>query len=152
MNEALLEPENKQTTINYREIMEKQLGRKLLSSELVHHIDGNMHNNDPTNLALMTTHSEHRAQNHPTKEIYRKRIDKLLTRLEHSRYDELYEALSSFFTKRQIEIIFRRLLKLPISKTEQQYFYRTIKKKLRALANPLLHKIGGWMWETTAYW
>lgn len=35
-------------------LMEKRLGRPLLEDEIVHHIDGNKHNNDINNLALMT--------------------------------------------------------------------------------------------------
>lgn len=42
----------------HRVIMEKILGRKLSSEEIVHHIDGNQHNNDPENLKIVT-HSEH---------------------------------------------------------------------------------------------
>jgi len=42
----------------HRVVMEEQLGRKLTSEELVHHKDGDKHNNDPSNLAL-TDHSEH---------------------------------------------------------------------------------------------
>ena len=34
--------------------MESRLGRKLMPDEIVHHIDGNKHNNDINNLALMT--------------------------------------------------------------------------------------------------
>lgn len=42
-------------------IMESRLGRRLLSDESVHHIDGNKQNNDEDNLALMTKggHSRH---------------------------------------------------------------------------------------------
>ena len=51
----------------HRAIMESILGRKLLSRELVHHIDGDQHNNDPSNLKLVS-HSEH-AKIHFTKKV-----------------------------------------------------------------------------------
>ncbi len=38
----------------HRVVMEKKLGRALLSDEIVHHIDGNKQNVDPENLELMT--------------------------------------------------------------------------------------------------
>lgn len=42
----------------HRVVMEKIVGRKLSKDEVVHHIDGNKHNNDPSNLQLMSQ-SEH---------------------------------------------------------------------------------------------
>lgn len=42
----------------HREIAEQKLGRKLLPGEIVHHIDGDKHNNAPENLQVMTQ-SEH---------------------------------------------------------------------------------------------
>lgn len=42
----------------HRLVMEKKLGRELLSSEIVHHIDGDKLNNDPDNL-IITNRSEH---------------------------------------------------------------------------------------------
>lgn len=42
----------------HRVVMEKKLGRALVRGEIVHHIDGNRHNNKPENLQLMTQ-SEH---------------------------------------------------------------------------------------------
>ena len=38
----------------HRYVMEQKLGRKLLRTEIVHHIDGNKLNNNPDNLELMT--------------------------------------------------------------------------------------------------
>jgi hypothetical protein len=45
-------------TKEHRSIMEQHLGRKLLSKEHVHHIDGNKLNNDISNL-LLTSPKEH---------------------------------------------------------------------------------------------
>lgn len=37
----------------HRVVAEKMIGRPLLKGEIVHHIDGNKHNNDPANLLVM---------------------------------------------------------------------------------------------------
>jgi hypothetical protein len=37
----------------HRVVIERILGRKLAFNEVVHHIDGDRHNNDPRNLAVM---------------------------------------------------------------------------------------------------
>lgn len=38
----------------HRVVMEGIIGRKLTRRDVVHHKDGNIHNNDPSNLELMT--------------------------------------------------------------------------------------------------
>lgn len=42
----------------HRDVLEKKLGRKLQPGEISHHIDGNVRNNHPDNLEVMTM-SEH---------------------------------------------------------------------------------------------
>ena len=42
----------------HRAVAEKSIGRKLVPGEIVHHIDGDKHNNAPENLQVMTQ-SEH---------------------------------------------------------------------------------------------
>lgn len=51
----------------HRVVAEQILGRPLRSDEIVHHIDGNKRNNDPSNLIVMTQ-AEH-ARLHFTKKV-----------------------------------------------------------------------------------
>ena len=49
----------KHRVAEHRLVMEEKLGRFLLKSEVVHHIDGNSQNNDPSNLIVFQTNAEH---------------------------------------------------------------------------------------------
>jgi hypothetical protein len=45
--------------LEHRIVMEEKLGRPLRKGEVVHHIDGDKANNDPSNLILFPSNSEH---------------------------------------------------------------------------------------------
>lgn len=45
----------------HREIMEQKLGRPLLPNEVVHHLDGDKKNNNPNNLLLFASSTDHSA-------------------------------------------------------------------------------------------
>jgi hypothetical protein len=47
-----------------RRVIEELLGRELLNGEVVHHKDGNDMNNDPGNLIVFSSHSEHMEHHH----------------------------------------------------------------------------------------
>lgn len=49
--------------------------------------------------------------------------------------------LSELFTPRQKELLKKRLEGKPLTKTEKEYFYRVVKKRLKALANDELHRM-----------
>ena len=125
---------------NYRLIVEENIGRKLLSDEIIHHKDGNSHNNIIENLEI-TNSSEHHKKRHLTSEDWAKIILDLLQKKINITPEILNQNLSIFFTERQKQIIFRRVYGLELSKTEREYYSRTIRKKLLALANPTLHQI-----------
>ncbi len=50
-------------------------------------------------------------------------------------------ALSQLFSPKQKELFRKKLEGEPLSKTEREYFSRTVKKKVSALANPELHRL-----------
>lgn len=58
---------NKKQVKEHRWIMEQHLGRKLLKTEIIHHLDGNKQNNDISNLAIMTLSSHTRFHHLKTK-------------------------------------------------------------------------------------
>ena len=54
---------------------------------------------------------------------------------------ELELLLSELFTARQKELLQKRLDNKPFTKTEREYFYRVVKKRLKALASDELHQM-----------
>ena len=60
-----------------------------------------------------------------------------------AKHDEfsLEYALSQFFSPRQKELFKKKLAGEPFTKTEREYFSRTVKKKVLALANPELQRL-----------
>jgi hypothetical protein len=50
-------------------------------------------------------------------------------------------ALSQLFSPKQKELFKKKLKGEPLNKTEREYFSRTVKKKVSALANPELHRL-----------
>jgi len=50
-------------------------------------------------------------------------------------------ALSQLFSPKQKELFKKKLNGEPLSKTEREYFSRTVKKKVAAMANPELHRL-----------
>jgi len=54
---------------------------------------------------------------------------------------ELELLLSAFFTVRQKELLKKRVAGKPMTKTEQEYYSRVVKKRLRALADTRLHQM-----------
>jgi uncharacterized protein with von Willebrand factor type A (vWA) domain len=65
------------------------------------------------------------------------------TRKLKERYGEmsLEFALSQLFSPKQKELFKKKLEGLPLNKTEKEYYSRTVRKKLSALANPELHRL-----------
>jgi hypothetical protein len=59
------------------------------------------------------------------------------------KYEELSleYALSQMFSPKQKELFKKRLDGLPLTKTEREYYSRTVKKKVVALANAELHRL-----------
>lgn len=54
---------------------------------------------------------------------------------------DLEYALSQVFSKKQKELFKKRLKREKMTKTEREYYSRSVKKKVLALANPELHKL-----------
>jgi len=124
---------------DYRKIAEKKIGRKLKKGEIVHHLDGNSYNNDPDNLFVCKSHSEHALLQNKIKINWNFKSQELLNEvmggLNFKASKQFTEALSCFFTDKQLTLIYRKVLYTPkcFSKTDSEYYSRVIKKKLKAI-------------------
>jgi len=125
--------------MDYREAVEGSVGRKLKPEEIVHHKDGDKHNNDVSNLEIMSR-KEH-AKKHGEMVIdWDGMIQRIVDDEVNLSTKRLNEHLDLFFTEPQKYIILRRASGLPLTKTEREVYSRILKKRIRALANPTLHK------------
>lgn len=124
---------------DYQKIAEKKIGRKLKSSEIVHHLDGDSTNNDPANLFVCKNQSEHMLLQNQIKINWnfksQELLDEVMGEITFKASKQFTEALSCFFTNRQLDLIYRKVLytRRCFSKTENEYYSRAIKKKLKAI-------------------
>jgi len=72
---------------------------------------------------------------------FEKKAEKDRQRKEKYVEFSLEYALSQVFSPKQKELFKKRLEGLPLTKTEQEYYSRTVKKKVVALANSELHNL-----------
>ena len=127
--------------INYRAKVEKRLKRKLKSTEIVHHADGDNYNDTHKNLKVISSQSEHVKIPKITRKIETRMYNDILSLLDRSISSDFKKALHTLFTPYQITIIYRRLQNKSLSKTDSEVFSRVIRKKLVALANNQLFEI-----------
>jgi hypothetical protein len=72
---------------------------------------------------------------------FEKKAEKGRRRKEKYEEFSLEFALSQVFSPKQKELFRKKLEGLPLTKTEQEYYSRTVKKKVVALANSELHSL-----------
>ncbi len=72
---------------------------------------------------------------------FEQNVDKTRRRKEKHEEFSLAFALSQLFSPKQKELFKKRLEGLPLTKTEQEYYSRSVKKKVVALANSELHSL-----------
>ncbi len=96
------------TKDEHRLVMEAHLGRELLSTEIVHHIDGKPQNNDIANLEIMSLseHTRHHRLGQITSNTVRRKIsDALKGRKAHNRKltnEQIVAIRGSNLTERQL--------------------------------------------------
>lgn len=119
--------------IDYRKKLEKHLGRKLNSTEIVHHIDGNAFNNNLDNLQIVNS-SQHRKLHNSIKKDYKNIIYKKLSNEKNKELILSFMCLDKLFSPKQLDIIYKKCTDDILSKSEKEYYSRVIKKKLILLS------------------
>lgn len=72
---------------------------------------------------------------------FERNVEKMRQLKEKHEELSLEYALSQLFSPKQKELFKKKLEGEPLSKTEREYYSRTVKKKVSALANPELHRL-----------
>jgi hypothetical protein len=72
---------------------------------------------------------------------YEQKVEKDRRRKDRYKEFSLEHALSQLFSPKQKELFKKKLEGDPLTKTEQEYYSRTVKKKVVALANSELHSL-----------
>jgi hypothetical protein len=79
------------------------------------------------------------------KEMFKRYFEQNVEKTKQLRetHDELSleYSLSQVFSPKQKELFKKKLEGLPLTKTEREYYSRTVRKKVSALANPELHRL-----------
>jgi len=79
------------------------------------------------------------------KEMFKRYFEQNVEKTKQLRetHDELSleYSLSQVFSPKQKELFKKKLDGLPLTKTEREYYSRTVRKKVSALANPELHRL-----------
>lgn len=99
-----IQVEKKQVRL-HRYLMEQKMGRKLLFHEIVHHKDGNIHNNNISNLELISRSDHMRIH----KNIHEAAL-KVRTKYSLN-YDEIYNL---YIIKKLTRYVIAKRLKIPV--------------------------------------
>jgi hypothetical protein len=124
----------------YRQVMEEKIGRKLKREEIVHHIDGDSCNNDIKNLKIVSA-KEHNSYKKRTKEEWDQLIKEAIEKNDDASAKDFYDNLDIIFSAKQRHLFFKKIYSEKMSKTEKEYYSRTVKKKIKLLAHEEIHKI-----------
>ena len=111
----------------HRYVMEQVLNRKLLITEVVHHIDHNIENNNPSNLQIMTV-AEHTILHHKgsfrTAEV-KSKIAKSKQKLDESYVDTIKNLIIEGNTQKKVAAMFK-VSEMTISRLFRNLTYKGV--------------------------